>query len=201
MKISAKALGLLVLSAWAIGAIGGPESRAGVFNLPHFVTPGEFAIGIEPELTLTNGAGLGANIKYTHGFSDLLNLTGVIGTSGGPRKFRVGANLTFDFFPDIEGQPGIGIAASGMYYQLATVGQVEFQAIPYIHKSFQNGEIEPFIAAPVGLALADGRYAGVTTVAFGSMFKTMENFRVIVEFGLGLNNADSYVSGGFVYYH
>src|SRR4051812_44461440 len=83
---------------------GLPQSHAGVFNLPHFVTSGQFAIGVEPELLMTGTASLGVDLKYTHGVSELSNLTGIIGTGGGSRQFRFGGAYTFDFFPDIEKQ-------------------------------------------------------------------------------------------------
>src|SRR4051812_30956228 len=90
------AAGLLVFPALA---------TAGVFDMPQFVAPGEFAIGLEPEITLSDGAGLATNLRYTHGVSDLSNASAIIGTGGGLRQFRVGGNYTFDFFPDIEKQP------------------------------------------------------------------------------------------------
>jgi hypothetical protein len=184
------------------------SAQAGVFNIPHFVTPGEFAVGIEPELTLSSdvgsGAGLGVNAKFTAGVSELSNLTGIIGTGGGPRKFRVGGNYTFDFFPDIAGQPGIGIALQGLYYRVPDRGQLELTGIPYVHKTFVTGEkneFEPFVAVPVGAAFSQGEYHAISSVVVGGIFKNTENFRYIMEFGIAVNRADTYLSGGIVYYH
>lgn len=176
---------------------------AGVFNLAHFVYPGEFALGIEPELTLSSGAGLGVNFKYTQGLSNLSNFTALIGTGGGPRKFRVGGNFTLDFFPDLQGQPGIGLAVQGIYYRLVDTGQFEFTGVPYIHKSFvSNGnEVEPFLAIPFGLAFSDGRYKSISSISIGSMFKSSENLRYVIEVGVAIANTESTVSGGIVYYH
>src|SRR5579885_2845546 len=133
-------------------------AEAGVFNTPQFVQPGEFALGFEPELTFTNGGGLAGNVRYTQGLSDLNNLNVIIGTGGGPRRFRVGGNVTFDFFPDIDKQPGIGLAVQGLYYRLhindVDSGQFELTGIPYIHKAFlSNGyEIQPYFALPFGMS-------------------------------------------------
>src|SRR5262249_48150156 len=85
-------------------------AHAGVFNLYHYVEPEKYAVGFEPELQLTHGAGLGANGKFTVGLNDFLNAGGAVGTGGGGRKFRIGGYAVFDLFPDIEGQPGIGVA-------------------------------------------------------------------------------------------
>ena len=177
-------------------------SWAGVANTPHFVSPGQSAIGFEPELTLTNGAGLGFNARYQHGVSDLNNLNLIIGSGGGPRKFRVGGNFTFDFFPDIEGQPGIGIAGQGIYWNLKTDSRFELTGIPYVHKTFATpgGEVEPYFAFPFGLGFSSGTYQAISNVAVGALFKTTEKFRYLLELGINVNHSDSYVSGGIVYY-
>src|SRR5271163_1229903 len=99
-----RAIGLLV--AWLAASL----AQAGVVDTPQFVQPGEFALGFEPELTFTDGAGLAGNFRYTQGLTDLNNVNVILGTGGGPRRFRVGGNVTFDFFPDIDKQPGIGVA-------------------------------------------------------------------------------------------
>ena len=104
------------------------EGQAGVFNLPHFVTPGEFAIGVEPEFIMTGRAAVGVNMKYTHGLSEMSNLTGILGDGGGDRQFRVGANFTFDIFPDMGNQPGIGVAFQGLYLSFQNAGALETTA-------------------------------------------------------------------------
>ncbi|MCM2277453.1 MAG: hypothetical protein NDJ89_05205 [Oligoflexia bacterium] len=176
---------------------------AGTFNIPHFVEPGSYAAGLEPELTLTNGAGLGANAKFSYGLTELLNAGAVLGIGAGPRRFRAGANLTLDFFPDIDGQPGIGIAATGVYYRLRDSGQFELNGVPYIHKAFgtKAGEVEPFAAIPIGMAFNEGRYRALAALNVGALFKTTEHFRYVLEFGIAINNTESTVSGGVVYYH
>ena len=178
-------------------------TQAGVFGIPHFVAPGKSALGVEPELTLSDGAGIGANLKYTYGMSDLNNVTAIIGTGSGPRRFRVGGSMTFDFFPDVEGQPGIGLATQGVYYNLKEHGQFELTAVPYIHKSFMNDgkdPVEPFLAFPFGLAFASGVYKATTNIAVGAIFKASEKINYVTEVGVAINNAESYVSGGFLYY-
>ena len=189
------------LFAWG-AALVASSAQAGVFNLPHFVAPGDFALGLEPELTLSSGAGVGINAKYTQGLTDLNNFTAILGTGSGPRRFRAGGNFTFDFFPDLEGQPGIGIAAQGLYVRLKDRGAMELTAIPYLHKSFVTGtnEVEPYLAVPFGFSFSNGNYNPISSVVVGSLFKSNEHFRYVVEFGIAVNRTDSYISGGFVFY-
>jgi hypothetical protein len=147
---------------------------------------------------MTNGAGIGANIKYTYGLSSLSNLQGIIGTGGGPRRFRLGAAMTFDFFPDLEGQPGIGIAAQMIYYRLPNSSQLETTAIPYIHKAYDNdgNVIDPFVAVPIGLGFSDGKYSVLATLAIGASLHQSESVKYIGEIGIAINRSESYISGG-----
>ena len=187
----------------AVAVFCARESFAGVFDLTHFVLPGSFAVGLEPEVDFTNPAGASGNLKATYGLSDLSNVTAIVGDGSGDLGLRVGANMTFDFFPDTENQPGIGIAAQAIYYRISTTAELETTAIPYIHKSFQlsgSNEVEPFLAVPLGMAFSQGRYQSVVTVAAGTFLKSIDHFRWIAEVGVGLNNVSSYVSGGLVYY-
>lgn len=179
------------------------NSWAGVFSLPHFVPSGDFAIGVEPELTLTHGAGFAINLKYTHGISDLMNAGAILGTGSGPRRFRIGGNVSFDFFPDAEGQPGIGLALQGVFYRLKDSGSFEITTIPYIHKAFMHSgnEFEPFLAIPFGIATGEGPSTALSSIVIGSLFKASEKTRFVLEFGVAINNTDSYIAGGIVYYH
>src|SRR5205085_819364 len=115
-----------------------PARAAGIFNTPHFTPNGEFALGLEPEVVLTSGAGVGLNARFTLGVTDLDNASIILGWGSGPRQFRGGGNFTFDFFPDIEGQPGIGLATQAIYYRLPSTGVLELTLIPYIHKQYKN---------------------------------------------------------------
>ncbi len=193
--------------------LAGVTAQAGVFNIPHFVPAGDFGLGLEPELTLTHGAGVAINAKYTQGINDMLNVQGILGTGSGPRRFRVGGNASFEFFPDSQGQPGVGLAAQVLYMRIPTTldtssnsdttGVTELTAIPFIHKTFNAGgkEIDPFLAVPFGLVFDNGSYRSLFTVVIGSGFKATENLWYTMEFGIAVNHTETYFSGGITYYH
>lgn len=187
---------------WAI-FLGTSLAQASVSTMPRFVAPGDSAMGIEPEVVLTSGAGIGITARYTYGLNDLMNVMAVLGTGTGPRKFRLGTATTFDFFPDIEGQPGIGLGVSGVYQRLADTGQFEVMTTPYLHKTFVTGnnEVEPYFAVPFGMGFSEGRYRALSTLALGAMFKsTPAQIRYNIEFGIAVNNTDTYISAGLTYY-
>ena len=181
-----------------------PLAQAGVFNIPRFLAPGDSSLGLEPELVFTNGAGLGFNAKYTYGLTELNNVTAIVGTGSGPRRFRFGGNMTFDFIPDVESQPGIGIAVQGVYYKLPVDGRFELTGIPYLHKNFitKGNEVDPFLAIPIGMGFSSGTYRVISNVVVGAIFKnpSIEKFRFSLELGINVNHSESYISGGAIFY-
>ncbi len=202
MKISSRRpelLGILLLLSASVSS-----ATAGVFNIPRFVEPGKNAVGFEPEVVLTNGGGAGANLHYTQGITALNNIHAVLGTGGGQRRFRMGGAATFDFFPDVDDQPGMGIATQAIYYKYQNdYGQLEVTAIPYFHKAFFNGQgnqVEPFLALPFGPAFHAGEYHWQSQLVFGAGFhREKTNLHFIAEVGVNLGKTDSYVSGGILY--
>lgn len=187
------------------GGFGPTEARGGVFTTIHFIEPGSFMVGFEPQFWLSGGSGLSGELRLTRGMTELSTASFMIGTGGGPRGFRLGANGTLDVFPDIEGQPGIGIGAQLMYYRVpdgsSTEGLVEATAIPYIHKNFANagGDVEPYFAFPFGAGFRGGAYQSVSSAVVGTFFKANEKVRYSLELGVGVSHSESYLSGGFVY--
>jgi len=202
-----------VVGAWAVLA---SRAEAGVFNTIQYLEPGRFSVGFEPEFVLSNGAGLGGTAWVSAGLNDLSNVSFLLGSGGGPRRFRTGVNVTADFFPDVDAQPGIGVALQALYATVSvqsagtnmvvtggdpTQGRFEVTAIPYIHKNFQSrgGDVEPFLAFPVGASIRDSRLQSTTAIAVGSFFNLTPQVKVSMELDVGLSNAESTLSGGAVY--
>ncbi len=201
---SLRSLCLSLVLAAVLAAGFASSATAGVFNLPRFVDTGKNAFGFEPEATLTNDGGVAGNVRYTQGISELSNLHGILGTGAGRRKFRVGAAITFDFIPDVDLQPGIGIALQSIYYRYrGDYGQMEVTAVPYIHKVFHSGKgdrIEPFLAVPVGPAFRSGEYHWTTQVVLGAIYHPGNSAtRFISEVGVNVNKTESYISGGILF--
>ncbi len=194
-------------------ALGSGAARAEVLNYTRFVTTGKFALAVEPQLIVTNGAGLGVTARYTHGLNDLMNLSINLGNGSGPKQARAGAALTFDFFPDLDKQPGLGVTLQGDFLHAPLLNrasdsttlasQVDLLAIPYLHKAliFQGNEVDPFVALPTGLLFQGGLYRTKLMVVAGAMFRITDQVRTSLEAGIAASNADSYFSGGLTYYH
>lgn len=179
------------------------SAQAGIFNTPHFIEPGKMAIGVEPELTLSNGAGLAGNLKGSLGVTDFMDAAAIIGVGDGPLRFRLGGDLVFDFFPDVDKQPGIGLLTRVIYYRFPVSGELRVFGAPYIHKAFlleNKAEVEPFVAIPAGVGFDNGTYHAFSQFVVGSMYKNMEQFRYSLELGINMSNAETYISGGITYY-
>lgn len=210
-----KTLPIAILTAQVLWV--STEVRASVFNVVQYLEPGQSALGIEPEFVLSSGAGFGANFRFSHGLNELSNASFIIGTGGGPRQFRLGGNLTADFFPDTEGQPGIGLGLQAMYSRVSlqsagtgitdtvgnpgTQGRFDGLLLPYIHNRFANrgGDVEPFFSLPYGFSIRDGRFQVSSAVAVGSFFHMSRQVAYSMELNVGINNAESTLSGGMVY--
>lgn len=179
-----------------------PTARAGVFSIPYFLNPGQSAIGLEPEMQLTPSAGLGANLKYQYGLGSVSNAFATVGSSGGNRRFRIGAGVTFDFIPDVDSQPGMGVALSGLFVDRKDPSRLEFTAIPYIHKAFEGADgikIDPFVAVPFGVGFANSTAETLWQAVFGAHFIHSENFRTAMELGMNISHMYTYVSGGVIF--
>lgn len=177
-------------------------AEAGYFTLPHFLEQGQNSVGFEPEVVFTNSGGVGAAIKYQHGLTEFMNGMLTLGTGTGRRRFRLGADFSFDFVPDVENQPGMGIITGATYYKYDGFGQLEASVGPYIHKIFHNGSgtntIEPFLALPIGPSFSSGHYHWQTSVVLGSIFAQSDEKRLsfITELSVGVNHGETVLSGG-----
>ena len=170
--------------------------------MTRYVAPGQQTAGIEPEVTMSDGGGFATNLRYQYGLNQLTNLFGTAGMGGGYRQFRVGGGGTFDLFPDLDSQPGIGLGTQAFYYRYrGSRGQLEVTAFPYIHKTFVNQggiEIEPFLALPLGPRINSNDTFWGFQMALGAMVRpdAKSKYNFIGEVGFDISKTENYVSGG-----
>ncbi|MBI3541743.1 MAG: hypothetical protein HY075_00500 [Deltaproteobacteria bacterium] len=181
-------------------------ARAGVFDLPSFIEPGNFSVGLEPEVAISNGTGAALNFKPRIGATDFLNWEGLIGTGAGARQFRVGLTADFDWFPDVDNQPGIATPLFCEYYRVNADGLLTFGMKPMVYKTFKGLEANytPFFSLPFGWGYKNNTLSSFMQIAIGSVFKIPnagDHWRFTGEVGFNVSNAYSYLSGGVTYYH
>jgi hypothetical protein len=180
-----------------------PAAQAGVFNIPEFVDYKNWALGVEPELTLTPDSGIAGTVKFTYGITPLSNLQVGIGSGSGDKQFRLGGTYTFDVIPDIEGQIGAGIALQGYVYHIKSGGSLtELTGIPYIHNTFrtaQGQDFDPYVALPLGMSFNDGNYRSIFQIVGGTYFKLNPHIGYNAELGVNIKDTDTYISVGATY--
>jgi hypothetical protein len=198
----------LILICLTILVLFRTESRASVFTIPQFVEYRSWAVGLEPEATFSTptpaeGTGISLTAKFTYGITPISNLQIGLGPGSGNRTFDIGGTYSFDFIPDLKGQVGAGIAAQAYYFSIKdSSGKTEITAYPYVHKMFpgpKNLSYDPYLAMPVGFSFLAGTYQAVWQLSTGCYVKTSDHFGVNAEFGLSLQNTDTYLSLGATY--
>lgn len=182
-----------------------PAQASTLFSQPHFLEEGKYGLGIEPVLVTTNGNGFATNLRTQYGLTDLQNLSTIVGAGSGRQKFRIGGGTTFDFFPDLEGQPGIGLAVQSIYYRYkktgdSSYGQLEVSATPYIHKTFyneQDDQVEPYLGLPFGTAFRQNEYNWFSQLTIGGRYRPNKStLHLFTELNVNLSHAETTISGG-----
>jgi hypothetical protein len=177
---------------------------AGLFDMPAFLEPGSWSVGMEPEIIISKKSGAGLNFKPRYGMNDILNWQALLGTGSGPRNFRVGATADFEWFPDYEGQIGIATPLFLEYFSTEASGVLALGVRPMVYKSFygEGATYTPFFGVPLGWDLQDGEFKGVIQIVLGSMFRMPKNKRwgFSVEAGFDAKDSYSYLSGGATYF-
>ncbi len=180
------------------------SSHAGVFDLPAFLPPGDFSLGVEPEIITSNPSGAGFNLKPKFGTTPFLNWEGIIGTGSGDRGLKLGATADFDWFPDVEHQPGIATPFTLLYNQISGDNIINYFFSPMLYKTFkgESAEYIPFISMPFGWSIRNSRNSNFSQFVMGSMFKSpgTQYFRFSVEAGFNINRSFSYISGGVTWF-
>ncbi len=183
-------------------------AHAGIFDLPAFLEPGKLALGLEPEIILSDGSGVGFNGKVKYGSSNFLNWQAFSGMGTGDRKFRVGVTADFEFFPDVEGQPGIALPLTLKYTSvendLESFSLFTLSASPLAYKTFKTelADYTGFLALPIGWNIKNSHIYSFVSVVVGSLFKLpiTPRFKYSAEIGISIRDTYSYVSGGATYF-
>jgi hypothetical protein len=197
----------LFFAALFLAPLAPRAAHATVFTIPQFVEHKSWAIGFEPEATLSTasptGTGVAFNTKFTYGLTPISNLQIGIGPGSGEKDFRIGGTYSVDWIPDLPGQVGAGLAAQAYYFNLRnSTARTDFQVYPYLHKNFATSkgfDIDPFVALPVGMSFTQGQYFWTAQLAVGSFFRTSEHVGLNGELGFNLQNTDTYLAFGVTY--
>lgn len=157
-------------------------------------------------LSAPGGANVGAHFDY--GLSEDTALRAEFGF--GTIDFYGAGYFKYMPYPDIDNQPAIGFNAGLTYASDTGYSELTVRLEPLVSKKFNVdfGAITPYASLPIGIQRRAGsKYASdrnnlAMQLAFGTQvdLKTVENVGLMVEVGIDLNKAHSYVSFGGAWY-
>ena len=194
-------LALLVFATFA----SAPCAMAGIFDLPDFLDPGKFSMVAEADIALTQGTGAAVNLKPRYGLTDFLNVQLILGHGVGDRRFRAGATLGVEYFPDVGNQPGLASPVSLQFTNVKSQDQWSLWVTPLVYKTFHGADtvsFTPFIGVPLGWNARGGILRGFTQIAFGTQFapSNMSHWKFTTEIGFNLHQSYSYIAGGATFF-
>ncbi|MBT3234437.1 MAG: hypothetical protein HN353_00645 [Bdellovibrionales bacterium] len=128
-------------------------------------------ISAEATGIISNGSGLGMQVRYTHKLNKHTIVDAGVGVSGGDRSGRLFLGADYEIFPDYNQQPRFSVKAS-------VENALEFEArhniisvAPTLSKGFNfwGHEGFPFVSIPMGVSLRgeDSTYHTVVNLAMG----------------------------------
>jgi hypothetical protein len=152
---------------------------------------------------LSDPNGLNLNAFFDAGVSDSSNVRAVLGF--GSVSFNTGVFYKWVPIPDYENQPAIGIMVGGTWARYNGENYPSLRFHPIISKAFESdiGRFTPYATTPFGITAGPKKNTFPFQLAAGTDWKPggLEKMHFMIEMGLNLNEAFSYVSlAGVLYF-
>jgi len=156
---------------------------------------------------ITDRGGMNLASRFDAGVSEEIGLRGLFGF--GTTDIFFGGLVKWIPFPDIDGQPAIGMNAGLLYARDDENRDLTIRLEPLVSKEFELGNfwLTPYASLPVGIRVRNSDVAKDSTdltfqIAAGSQLQVekWKNLQFMAEIGFDIDKAYSYVSGSVVYY-
>lgn len=197
-----KILNFLIISyVYLIGSVGMPSlAEAIVVDSADVLEGGDFSIGLDTEVLLSNPSSEGLEVRAKYGVSDNLNSQAIFGIGSDYRRMRFGVNNVLSIYPDAEGQLGVSALLGGLYLRRYSHTVFVAHAGPMIHKRFTEWAVpfNAFLAWPFAIELDSGRYFTGSQLVAGSILE-FDRLLVPLELGIGLGHMETYVAAGVTF--
>ncbi|MGE3975928.1 MAG: hypothetical protein AB7F59_15495 [Bdellovibrionales bacterium] len=162
---------------------------------------GQYKLGVEPQY-VSDPSGLNLNSFFDAGVTESSNIRVVAGV--GSVSFNTGLFYKWVPIPDYQNQPAVGLMVGGTWARYKSENYPSVRFHPIVSKAFDTniGLLTPFAALPFGITAGPSRNTYPMQLAVGSDWKPdgLEKVHFMVEMGLNLNEAFSYVSVASVIY-
>jgi hypothetical protein len=183
----------IFISAFFVTSQTAQAAYLAVAETAELLRPGDYRIGVAPQLLLTSGNSLNTAAYFDLSINPSTNSRLMIG--GGDTDFWMSGAAKWVPFPDDGRQPAIGFKGSLIYAREASVNFYNFQVAPIISKivNTEIGKLNPYVALPVTLIYTDNKKASTSAVQFavGTEWVDRKDFQAGGELGLNLSNSNS----------
>ncbi|MAW07475.1 MAG: hypothetical protein CME61_04250 [Halobacteriovoraceae bacterium] len=137
--------GLMSTQVWAYG----------VGQSTHPMAINDRLLATEFTGILSDGTGMGVQVRYTQKLNKKIRMDGGLGIAGGDRSSRMFVGADYEIFPDYEKQPRVSVKLG--YENASEFGNRinSFSITPTASKgfSFWGKEGYPFVAVPISVGL------------------------------------------------
>lgn len=181
-------------SLWVLPSIG--HAYYSTLTTGDLLERGNYEMNVETQFITDDDSGVNLVGRFDSWLSEDSNLRAVLGF--GTTDFQVGGFYKWVPYPDVEGQPAIGLMAGLLYASTEGLDDISVRVHPFVSKKFEIelGEITPYGALPFGIRSMDGETDVPVQAVIGAELKTvnLEKIRFMGEIGFDINEAFTYVS-------
>ena len=165
------------------------------------VPAGQYHIGIEPQMRISDGAGMNFTGFIDAPYKDDSSVRAAIGF--GETDITAGLSYKWVPIPDYDKQPAIGIKTEAVFGRRNSINYNSLRFHPIVSKAYDTeiGPITPYISTPFSLNNSSAGSNTSLQLVLGSEYHH-ENYKKWfwnAELGMNVTNAFTYVSASMIY--
>jgi hypothetical protein len=193
----------LALSVLCLTVFNAPNAQAYFSTIDdgELVAPGQYQVSVEPQVLFDRYPGVNGVARFDTGFNDSSSVRGILGF--GKVDFQLGGMYKWIPFPDVDGQPAIGLDAGMILARVNNQNEFSVRLHPLISKRFETeiGDLIPYGSLPLGVTTRPDKTVIPVQIVAGTEFRplNLKNFSFFGELGINLNEAFSYISAAVAY--
>lgn len=194
-----------IIAAFSILFLTSPTwAYYSVMSTGEILPEGQYTLTGETQFVTSDPSGVNIAGRFESGINEASGFRGEFGV--GTTDLFLGALYKFVPYPDIEGQPAVGLNTGLIYASDAGVNEFTLRFEPLASKKFGTsfGHLLPYASLPVGLkhlTKGDDRNDVAIQVVGGVeiALNRWKGLRLMPELGVNLDNAPNYISIGAIF--
>lgn len=165
------------------------------------VQPGQYQVGLEPQLRLSDGTGVNFNGFLDAPFGKDGSIRAILGF--GNTDFYTSLGYKWVPVPDYDRQPAIGGKLEVIYSRVGNLSATALKLHPIVSKKYEieYGTLIPYGSIPLALFTTAANSDTSLQLVGGAELLPAEyrKWKYSAELGVNMNKAFSYISGTVVY--